>query len=507
MKPFRPLILFMSAAAFSRAAVWVAAPDGTDANPGTIDRPFRTLAKAVSAAAPGDTVYVRGGTWRLADALRIGADRSGRPGLPVRFFAFPGERPLLDFASSPQGRKGVLLQASHWHIRGFGVRGAGDNGMDIDGGSHNTVERCDFFENRDSGLQLSNGAADNRILHCDSYRNADPPDYADADGFAPKLTVGSGNYFRGCRAWENCDDGWDGYLRGANDVATILDSCWTWRNGFLADGSDPGPKANGNGFKMGGGDDGNSQRLMHHFTLTRCVAFDNKAKGFDQNHNMGFMILRHCSGFRNRAADFSLPEKVNDGQEASVRNSLSYPGSASLDRSVVQGPNSWQSAFRAEADDFAGLDTAGVSGPRDAHGGLPVLDFLRLAEGSDLIDAGEPLGRPFLGSAPDLGAFESPFVNAVSDPPVRPDGFSLDPAFPNPFNSRTVFRYRNPVSCRVTLTVLDVSGRLVETLMDAALDPGTHETAWDAGNRSSGVYLVRFSVNGHSETRKILLQK
>jgi hypothetical protein len=69
------------------------------------------------------------------------------------------------------------------------------------------------------------------------------------------LTVGSGNYFYGCRAWKNCDDGWDGYMRGADDPSTTIENCWAFRNGYLEDGSDPGTQTNGNGFKMGGSDD------------------------------------------------------------------------------------------------------------------------------------------------------------------------------------------------------------------------------------------------------------
>jgi hypothetical protein len=44
--------------------------------------------------------------------------------------------------------------------------------------------------------------------------------------------------------------------------------------------------------------------------------------------------------------------------------------------------------------------------PRQPDGSLPVLSFLHLAGGSDLIDVGTDVGLPFLGSAPDLGAFE-----------------------------------------------------------------------------------------------------
>jgi hypothetical protein len=192
-----------------------------------------------------------------------------------------GERPRLDFGGQVFGSKGISLKANYWIIRGFDVQGAGDNGLEINGGSNNLIEYCAFYENRDSGLQLSNGAANNHIINCDSYNNADPPNYGNADGFAPKLTVGTGNYFYGCRAWGNCDDGWDGYLRGATDVTTTLEYCWTWGNGYLKDGSDPGSQANGNGFKIGGGDNSNSAQLMHHAILKYCAAFGNKNKGFD----------------------------------------------------------------------------------------------------------------------------------------------------------------------------------------------------------------------------------
>ncbi len=54
---------------------------------------------------------------------------------------------------------------------------------------------------------------------------------------------------------------------GANNVTTTLENCWTWGNGYVKNGADSGPQANGNGFKMGGGDDSKSHRLMHRFIL------------------------------------------------------------------------------------------------------------------------------------------------------------------------------------------------------------------------------------------------
>ena len=208
--------------------------------------------------------------------------------------------------------------------------------MDISGGSYNIIELCSFYENKDTGLQLGSGASNNRIINCDSYYNADPPDYGDADGFAPKLTVGTGNYFYGCRAWGNCDDGWDGYMRGANDIITTLENCWVFANGYLKDGTDPRSKANGNGFKMGGGDNSNSQHLMHHFILKNCLAFDNKAKGFDQNNNDGSITLLNCTGFRNKSNNYKITRQVNDGQTVTVENCVSFEGGVNLGSFVVQ---------------------------------------------------------------------------------------------------------------------------------------------------------------------------
>ena len=57
-------------------------------------------------------------------------------------------------------------------------------------------------------------------------------------------------------------------------------------------------------------------------------------------------------------------------------------------------------------DDFLSLDDSVSTGPRNPDGSIPESDFLRLAPESDAIDAGTDVGLPFVGKAPDLGAFE-----------------------------------------------------------------------------------------------------
>jgi hypothetical protein len=481
------------------------ATDGSDANPGTLAQPFKTITKAISVAVPGDTIYVRGGTYALTTTISMSSSKSGTDSLRYFLFAYQSERPLLDFSNAATGVKGIRLNASFWHIKGFDIKGAGDNGLEISGGSNNIIERCSFFENRDSGVQLSNGAANNRVINCDSYYNADPPDYGDADGFAPKLTVGTGNYFYGCRAWGNCDDGWDGYLRGANNVTTTLENCWTWGNGYLKDGTDPGSQANGNGFKMGGGDNGNSELLMHHFILKNCLAFENKAKGFDQNNNVGSMTLLNCTGYNNKEANYRIQRSLNPGQTLTVKNCLSLNGLVQLGAFAIQETNGWMSPFVVTAADFLSLDPSSVSAPRQADGSLPVIEFMHLASGSDLIDAGVDLGIPYNGKAPDLGAFESDFATAVETEEHAPAAFRLYQNYPNPFNPITKIEFQISRSGRVKLVVYNATGQLMATLLDENMEGGSHSIAFDARNFSSGIYLYRIETADFIQTKKMLL--
>lgn len=74
-------------------------------------------------------------------------------------------------------------------------------------------------------------------------------------------------------------------------------------------------------------------------------------------------------------------------------------------------------------------------------------------------------------------------------------------SFPNPFNPRTTIRYDLPAAGPVRLSVFDVAGRLVRTLVDESLTPGNHEAAWDGRDASgretgSGSYLARLEFGG-----------
>ena len=463
------------------------ATTGSDSNTGTLASPFKSITKAVTVVKAGETIYVRGGTYTLTATITL--NKSGTASAAISLLAYPGEKPLLDFSSQSLGssNKGILLTGSYWNIKGFGVTGAGDNGMAISGGNNNIIELCNFYRNRDSGLQLDNGASNNNIINCDSYYNADPPDYGDADGFAPKLTTGTGNRFYGCRAWLNCDDGWDGYLRGANDVTTTLDNCWAFRNGYLEDGTDPGASANGNGFKMGGSDD---KTLAHNFILKNCLAFGNKAKGFDQNSNRGSMTLYNCTGHGNLVANYRIKTELDAGKTLTLKNCAGLGGTVELATFAVQEKNSWLQPFTTTIADFRSTDPAGATGPRKSDGSLPHIEYMHLAAGSDLIDAGVDVGIPYTGTAPDLGCFETGLtgVSRMNTP-------GQATFYPNPVKVAGYIRFNAEEAGRCEVGLHDVTGRLVKTAADRLVEPGENIQSVDLSDMRDGIYFCRILIN------------
>jgi uncharacterized membrane protein YgcG len=488
----------------SSAKTYYVSPGGNDAAAGTIDQPFLTIVKAHSVVAAGDTIFVRGGNYVVNATINLSKNGTGTSGFFL--LAYPGGRPILDFSSMTvsSGNRGIQLSGSYWYIKGFDVKGAGDNGMFISG-SFNTVEFCALFENRDTGLQIGNGASNNRIINCDSYYNVDPSQ-GNADGFSPKLDVGTANYFYGCRSWQNSDDGWDGYLRPSNDVTTTLENCWSFNNGYLKNGG--ASSGNGNGFKMGGGDNGNSDHLKHNMILKRCLAFDNRVKGFDQNNNVGSMTLYNCTAYRN-GTNYSISSTLDSGKTLIVINCVSLGSYGSLGSFAAQQTNSWLSPFGVSNADFVSVDTGGVRGPRKADGSLPDLLFMHLAPGSRLIDAGTIIGMPYGGTAPDLGAFEYGTTTSVNNERelFSPETFTLSQNFPNPFNPTTTIRYWLPSAGPVSLRVYDTLGREVAVLVAAVESLGEHLVQFNAGLFPSGTYFARLTWAAHTKTVTLVLVK
>jgi hypothetical protein len=91
--------------------------------------------------------------------------------------------------------------------------------------------------------------------------------------------------------------------------------------------------------------------------------------------------------------------------------------------------------------------------------------------------------------------------------PALPDEYSLSQNYPNPFNPSTVISFSLPKPGNVNLTVYNLLGQQVETLIDGPMEAGTHETFWDAGAYATGVYFYRLQTDDFVSTRKMMLVK
>jgi hypothetical protein len=85
--------------------------------------------------------------------------------------------------------------------------------------------------------------------------------------------------------------------------------------------------------------------------------------------------------------------------------------------------------------------------------------------------------------------------------------FQLLGAHPNPFNPTTTISYAIPEAAHVTLTVFDISGRLVTTLIDGYRDAGTHEVTFDGSNLPSGIYIYSLTAGSSVASGKMVLIK
>jgi hypothetical protein len=499
------LLMFLFPASLL-AQIYVS-PAGADSNSGSFEQPFLTINKALSVARADSIIYLRGGTYFPTPAVDM--SDSGAENHYIKLWAYPGEFPVIDFSQEISSTDGIRISGSFYYLKGIEEKNARHNGIYITG-NNNIVENCRIHGNGNTGLHMRHGASNNLILNCDSYYNYDPPIGGNADGFSAKWEVGTGNVFRGCRSFNNSDDGWDLWM-GINTVT--IESCWAFRNGV--DSWYSGQfNGNGNGFKLGG------SNVPTHHIVKNCIAFDNAGnggRGFDENNNLAGQTIYNCTSYRNKGGNFILANTLTQGQH-DIRNCVSIQGGVYI-LDPVDTIDSWTLGMTVTNSDFQNLDTSLALAARDTNGYLPSNSLFRLAPGSQLIDAGVDVGIPFNGNAPDLGAIESPGTTAVHLPGSTasvPAQYYLGDNYPNPFNPSTTIAVGLPERSHVELRVFDMLGREIAVLANGVYDKGYHNFTWSGKTKEgipavSGIYFykIEYSTNGRvsSDIRKMVLTK
>ena len=503
------IFFFSLAISLSVQAQIFVSPSGNDTTgTGSIDFPYRTIPKAILLAVPGDTIHLRGGIHSYSTKISISSN--GTANSMYHLFAYYGEKPVIDFSAiGGTSTDGFSLNGSFWYFKGLEIRKAPHNGIKISAGSNNIIEHCSFHNCGNTGFQLGSSSStapypsNNLILNCDAYFNFDPPVGGNADGFGIKWNVGAGNVFKGCRAYNNSDDGFDLWMCLGS---ITIDSCWAFRNGvdIWHTGSVNG---NGNGFKLGG------NYVATPNTVRNCLAFDNFSKGsggkgFDENNNMAGQTIYNCTSFRNAFPNFSFPNNPLTSGSHIIKNCISFVGlMPDTIVNAIHDHNSWNGLIVSNSD-FISLDTVQAVAPRNAAGGLPVITLMHLTAGSSLVDAGIDVGLPFNGLAPDLGAFENQGTNEIKDNQSVVREFSLYQNYPNPFNPSTKLSFSLANGGFTMLKVYNILGKEIATLFSGDAEAGElYEFTFDVPNLSNGLYFYKLQNGNNVEIKKMILIK
>ena len=411
-------------------------PQGSDYNAGTLNAPLATLMAAQDKASYGDTVYIRGGTYRPTNndisghqSVRAIVNYITKDG--IHYINYPGERPIFDFSQvKPKDERVVafLVNADDCVFKGFDIVGVQitiddrhtqSTAIRVYHGNNNRFENLAIHDGMAIGWYLESGS-NNLVLNVDAYNNQGLNQYSmgNIDGFGvhPRSASGTGNVIRGCRAWFNSDDGFD--LINAHAAVTIENS-WAFYNGY---DKNMNPKMDGNGFKAGGyGRNGSTPpQIIPRHTVKNCLAVRNRAAGFYANHHIGGQNWINNTAIRNHSANYNMLSTLSDnltdvpGYGHYMRNNLGFDGHNEVINlgDVNQNDvsfNYFNLPVTITSKDFLRLRPEELMYPRQANGELPNIKYAKLKKGSDLIDAGINAGDNYHGQAPDLGAFESDY--------------------------------------------------------------------------------------------------
>ena len=463
------MLVLLATSSIVYGKTYYVATNGKDSNNGTsLSTPFATWQRGINAAYPGDTVYVRGGIYFLAgnnpfveinpQAWPTPKGRSGTKAKPICFWAYPpdyesGNIPILD-CSKAYETYGTnfscfgLNAVEYWHIKGITVRNAFQRGnanrrpqgFGATLSANLKFENCTAHNISARGFYYESGAwntwdAPNALwssdttyfINCDAYDIRDSVNCSSGDGWKCGNYYGGVLIFDGCRAWDYSDDGFDPGGAGKR----IIRNCWAMsgnKYSSLCSGN-----IEGNGFKTAavGVDQDNHYPLGYVFVeMTNCLAAYCIGYGFYNNLELGRdnnARYFNNTAYRNHGGFFDMPLNTSS-RGLETRNNISFNNRNSDYSQVgiykpsiyVESNNTWKStqqvndwpgwiknpAVTVTDADFISLDASQLKYPRKPDGSLPDITFLKLAAGSDLIDAGIDVGLPYSGSAPDLGYAE-----------------------------------------------------------------------------------------------------
>jgi len=563
---FHSLLYFIITTAPSEAGNFYLSPAGSDAYPGTREKPFASPGYATRQLQPGDTLIILGGTYRLS---RFDEDilmpKSGTAGGWITIRGEPGNRPVLAgagnlFAAVILGGCSYIrmehLEITH-DPSAEGSAAYFRDGIHIVGDtpSRHIILKDLYIHHIDEyGLDVQDADSMEitgcRIEYCGFGSVGGPP--AVHGGWRHVRIDGcrfsySGHYYRGGEGSGNPYDRPDGFGIEASDgpveiVNTVAEhnygdgldskaSNTAIRQCTIANNSCDGVKLWGGGslventlvYGRGDGDATptdwaavviGTKESGAAFTLQNVTVDDSIGNNYLMYAQYGeddvpiSLTIRNCifSGRGPRCSVFVRGE-VSLTCEYNLLYLPNVPdvivhGEVAVNQSNIGG---FGKGNRYGDPKFI-RPTWGMDGDYHLQEGSPALDAAA-PDGSPSADL-DGRGRP-VGEGVDMGCYEADFTTSgtAASSSSGPFGFALQQNYPNPMNATTTIRFGIGEPCRVVLKVFDIQGREVSVLADAKYPAGEHAVRFNAAGLESGVYLFSIQAGDYSAMRKMVVMK
>ncbi len=215
-------------------------------------------------------------------------------------------------------------------------------------------------------------------------------------------------------------------------------------------------------------DIGDYKHNLGGYNLERNLVYE---YGTDNPYHFGIAALNGLSGMK------VTEQRSSIGNENDIR-AASFNWISTLDEDEITTNADLRSWVGSSLGNITPGDTAWVT--------------FAIVAGDNLTEIQDNTNAAFV-KAKNVG-WTNIVIDANEDISETPSKFSLSQNYPNPFNMNTTIEYSIPEKSNVTIIVYNITGQVVDVLVNKSMEPGFYSIQWDASRVSSGVYFYRIQV-------------